>query len=139
MRILTDTNIIISAILFPNSIVARVWNYIIEHHYVIISKYSIGELKVVFQRKFPNSIGVLQHFLANIACEVVDAEQPDIEIPLIRDKADLPILVAAIVTDADILLTGDKDFSDIPLDKPLVMTPSIFMKSFMEQDTAPSV
>ena len=132
MRILTDTNIIVSAILFPNSIVARVWNYIIEHHCVIISKYSIGELKVVFQRKFPDRVGILQHFLANLACEVVDAGQPDIEIPLIRDKTDLPILIAAIVADADILLTGDKDFSDVPLNKPVVMPPGIFMKSFME-------
>ena len=128
---MTDTNIIVSAILFPNSIVARVWNYIIEHHHVIISKYSIDELEAVFQRKFPDSVGILQPFLASIACEVVDVEQPDIEIPPIRDKTDLPVLIAAIVADADILLTGDKDFSDIPLDKPAIMTPSIFMKSKM--------
>jgi putative PIN family toxin of toxin-antitoxin system len=131
MRILADTNIIVSAILFPNAVVARVWSYIIEHHHVIISKYSIDELKAVFQRKFPDNVDVLQHFLARLACEVVDAEQLDIEIPPIRDKADLPILAAAIVADADILLTGDKDFTNIALNKPVVMSPSAFMKSFM--------
>jgi putative PIN family toxin of toxin-antitoxin system len=131
MRILADTNIIISAILFPNSVVARVWSHIIECHHVLISKYSIGELKAVFQRKFPDNIGVLQHFLARLACEIVDAEQPDTEIPPIRDKTDLPILIAAIAADADILLTGDKDFTNIPLNKPVVMSPSAFMKSFM--------
>jgi predicted nucleic acid-binding protein len=55
MRILADTNIVVSAILFPNSVVARVWSYIIEYHHVVISKYSIDELKAVFQRKFPYS------------------------------------------------------------------------------------
>jgi putative PIN family toxin of toxin-antitoxin system len=131
MRILADTNIIVSAILFPNSVVARVWSYIIEHHHVIISKYSIGELRTVFQRKFPDNIDALQHFLAHLACEIADAEQPDIEIPPIRDKTDLPILISAIAANADILLTGDKDFTDIPLNKPVVMSPSVFMKSFM--------
>jgi putative PIN family toxin of toxin-antitoxin system len=131
MRILTDTNIIVSAILFPNSVVARVWSNIIEHHHVIISKYSINELKTVFQRKFPDSIDALQHFLAHLTCEIADAEQPDIKVPPIRDKTDLPILIAAIVANADILLTGDKDFTDIPLNKPIVMNPTTFMTSFM--------
>ncbi|MDR3184861.1 MAG: putative toxin-antitoxin system toxin component, PIN family [Prevotellaceae bacterium] len=131
MRILTDTNIIVSAILFPNSVVARVWSYIIEYHHVIISEYSIGELNAVFQRKFPDDIDALHCFLARLACEIVDAGHPDIETPLIRDKTDLPILLAAIVANADILLTGDKDFTDISLNKPLVMSPTAFMKSFM--------
>jgi putative PIN family toxin of toxin-antitoxin system len=132
MRILTDTNIIISAILFPDSAVARVWNYIIEHHHVIISKRSVDEMKAVFQRKFPDNIDALQYFLEHLACEITDAKQPDIEIPPIRDNTDLPILIAAIVTNADILLTGDKDFSDIPLQKPTVMGPAVFMKLFMQ-------
>jgi putative PIN family toxin of toxin-antitoxin system len=131
MRILADTNIIVSAILFPNSVVARVWSYIIGHHHVIIANYSIGELKTVFQRKFPDDIEALHRFLAHLACEIVEAEQPDIEIPSIRDKTDLPILVAAIVANADILLTGDKDFTDIPLNKPVIMSPTAFAQSFI--------
>ena len=44
--------------------------------------------------------------------------------PKIRDIKDLPVLVSAILSDADILLTGDKDFEDIKIDKPLIFTPS---------------
>jgi putative PIN family toxin of toxin-antitoxin system len=131
MRILIDTNIIVSAILFPNSVVAQVWNYIIENHHIIICKHSIKELKTVFQRKFPDNIDTLQYFLEHFACEITDAEQTTIDIPPIRDKTDLPILIAAIAASADILLTGDKDFSDIPLYKPSIMTPNTFMKTFM--------
>ena len=44
--------------------------------------------------------------------------------PQIRDAKDLPILVSAILSDADIVLTGDKDFSDINMAKPLIFTPN---------------
>jgi predicted nucleic acid-binding protein len=43
--------------------------------------------------------------------------------PNIRDINDLPILVSAILSDADILLTGDKDFEEIKINKPLIFTP----------------
>ena len=43
--------------------------------------------------------------------------------PKIRDIKDLPVLVSAILSDADILLTGDKDFENIEIDKPLIMSP----------------
>ena len=44
--------------------------------------------------------------------------------PKIRDINDLPILVSAILSDADILLTGDKDFEYVKIDKPLIFTPT---------------
>lgn len=44
--------------------------------------------------------------------------------PKIRDIKDLLVLVSAILSDADILLTGYKDFEDIKIDKPLIFTPS---------------
>jgi putative PIN family toxin of toxin-antitoxin system len=134
MRILTDTNIIVSAILFPNSVVARVWSYILEQHHVLISSYSLDELETVFQRKFPDNMDALHAFLAHLSCEIVEAEQPATGIPPIRDEADLPILMAAITANADILLTGDKDFTDVSLNKPVVMTPSVFMKSFLNYE-----
>ena len=48
--------------------------------------------------------------------------------PKIRDIKDLPVLVSAILSDADILLTGDKDFEDIKIDKPLIFTPAKYFE-----------
>ena len=48
--------------------------------------------------------------------------------PKIRDIKDLPVLVSAILSDADILLTGDKDFEDIKIDKPLIFNPSQYFE-----------
>ena len=39
--------------------------------------------------------------------------------------------MTAIVEDIDILITGDKDFSDIDIEKPEIMTPAEFMEEYM--------
>ena len=41
---------------------------------------------------------------------------------------DRPILRAAIEAKADILLTGDKDFSESGVKRPRIMTPAEFLK-----------
>lgn len=48
----------------------------------------------------------------------------------IRDMKDYPVLYTAIIEDVDVLITGDKDFSDIELDRPKIMTPGEFTEKF---------
>ena len=48
--------------------------------------------------------------------------------PKIRDIKDLPVLVSAILSDSDILVTGDKDFAEIKIDKPLIFTPAQYFE-----------
>ena len=44
---------------------------------------------------------------------------------------DYPVLYTAIIDDIDILVTGDKDFSDIGVERPEIMTPAEFMERFI--------
>ena len=48
---------------------------------------------------------------------------------LIRDAKDQPILNAAIVSDVDIVLTGDKDFLSLDMEHPKCMTVAQFLES----------
>jgi predicted nucleic acid-binding protein len=53
----------------------------------------------------------------------------------IRDMDDAEVLHSAILSGADILITGDKDFFDIDadmLERPEIMTPAQFMELYME-------
>lgn len=50
----------------------------------------------------------------------------------IRDLMDYPILYTAIIEDVDILITGDKDFFEIEIEKPEIMTPSEFIEKIQE-------
>lgn len=126
MRVFVDTNIIISAILFPNGKTAGVFSYLLEKHTVIISSYTKEECKEVFKKKFPLKKELLDIFFDGISFEEFKSPEEIDEkpYPKIRDIKDLPILVSAILSDSDILITGDKDFEDIKIDKPLIFTPT---------------
>lgn len=47
----------------------------------------------------------------------------------IRDVNDRPILRAAIAANADVLLTGDKDFLESGVKNPAIMTPTEFINA----------
>jgi predicted nucleic acid-binding protein len=48
----------------------------------------------------------------------------------IRDKNDQPILASAIAADVDILITGDKDFKALSIERPEIMTIAEFMDTY---------
>lgn len=52
MRVMIDNNILISAILFPNSLPSKALQNASLEHTVILSSYGIDEIHIVFQRKF---------------------------------------------------------------------------------------
>ena len=78
----------------------------------------------VFNKKFKDKLLYLEKFLSKFSFELVYTPQ-DIEVdkyPNIRDVADLPILVSAIIEDVDVIVTGDKDFFDVEIEKPEIIT-----------------
>jgi len=137
MKVFIDTNILISSILFPKGKVAAVFQHILEVHDLIISSYTIAECEKVFEKKFPDKKEDLNIFIKNISYEYY--ETPNIidykKYPEIRDKNDLPILVSAILSDADILITGDKDFEEISIEKPLIFTPNQYFELIRKTST----
>lgn len=96
----------------------------------IICDQNIEELRRIFNRKFPQKISLLEHFLsiALLTMEVVPTpiEETEEEIS-IRDVADRPILRAALHARVDILLTGDKDFLESGVETPKIVTATEFI------------
>ncbi|MEL3905424.1 MAG: putative toxin-antitoxin system toxin component, PIN family [Treponema sp.] len=126
MRVFVDTNIVISAILFPHGKTARVFSHLLVKHTVIISSYTRDECEEIFEKKFPLKKELLNIFFDGIDFEEFKSPQEidENQYPEIRDIKDLPVLASAILSDSDILITGDKDFEDIKIDKPLIFTPT---------------
>ena len=48
----------------------------------------------------------------------------------IRDDKDYMVLYTAILADVDILITGDKDFKDIKIERPEILTPKKFFEKY---------
>lgn len=132
MRVMLDTNVLISALLFPGSKLDAMMNCIFTQHQLVLSSYVVDELKRVVKRKFPQKENAINKLLMMMSFEYVYTPN-DIEGGLfdIRDEKDYPVLYTAIIEDVDVLVTGDKDFSDIEIERPEILTPAEFIEKFL--------
>ena len=126
MRILVDTNILISAILFPKSLIAKTLLYITDNHSIVFCDQNITELREVLRRKKPDKLPDAEVLLAELSYELIPAAYHTEK--LIRDAKDQPILNAAIIADVDIILTGDKDFLSLDMEHPSCMNVTQFLE-----------
>lgn len=132
MRILIDTNILISAALNSHGTPYKAYLKAVTYpNKGIICDQNIEELWRIFNRKFPTKISMLEKFLAYSLSVIEVATTPEIEEDaekLIRDVKDRPILRAALNAKADVLLTGDKDFLESGVADPKIMTAAEFLE-----------
>ena len=132
MKVMIDTNILISGALNPNGFVAQsLYKAMVAPYEPVVCDYIVDELHRKFQEKFPDDVVQLEAFLYNAlqTIEVVQTPSEEIESEkAIRDIKDRPILRAAQVSNVDYLLTGDKDFLESGIDNPKIVKPSEFME-----------
>ena len=132
MRVMLDTNILVSAFVFRSKRFFAVIDFIVSHHELVLASYVVDELKDVIARKFPTKVVALDEFLTALSFTLVYSPQVmPAELPKIRDVADTPILYTAIIESIDVFITGDKDFDDVDVDRPVIMTISAFEKTYM--------
>lgn len=126
----------ISAVLSETSISAKLLRYVIEEHELVICSYTLTEASKVIERKFPKRLSLWDKFLTSLEFELTYTPSglSLVQAPPIRDKADLPILVSAIVAQPDFLVTGDYDFHTLEIQEYFnVLTPADFLKTFGQE------
>ena len=132
MKILIDTNVLISAALNPNGTPYKAYVKAVSYpNSGMICEQNIDELRRIFNRKFPSKLNALDEFIALAfpALEIVPTPETETENESkIRDIMDKPIFRAAVNAGADIILTGDKDFLEADTDHPKAYTPADFLK-----------
>jgi len=132
VRIMVDTNIMISGLLFPRSQVNTIMTNIMYQHNLVISSYILAEFKDVIRRKFPHYIIEMDELLSKLNFELVyTPDTMDLEVFSVRDAKDYPVLYTAIVESVDILLTGDKDLINVNVKMPKILTPRQFMDLYL--------
>lgn len=129
MRIMLDTNILVSMIFFPSS-QTRTLAQRLSYHELFLCDYVIDELRIVVDRKFKNKKEALENFFIELPFQLVYTPRNInfSEFPSVRDQKDSPILATALIEDIDIFITGDKDFLVLEIDRPEIMT----IKDFLE-------
>jgi len=127
-----DTNVLISMILFPSARFMQMLEGITRKHTLVLSSFVVEELLDVAERKFPAKKDAVDRFLSSLGYELVyTPHKMPSNLFAIRDKKDYPVLYTAIVENVDVLITGDKDFTDVVIEKPEIVTPAEFIEKYL--------
>lgn len=133
MRVMLDTNILISMIIFPGQMFLQMLETITKHHKLVLSSYVLDELSDVVARKFPKRENAIKKFLTAIPYEIfVTPQDMDMSVFEIRDAKDYPVLYSAIAAKADVLITGDKDILTVEMEHPDILTAREFVARYGE-------
>ena len=130
MKILIDTNVLISAFVFGGKAGCLLELLFDSNYTLLISDYVDSEFKSKLEEKWSQKaekVYSLYHTLPFVFCESSPTQQGDL-----RDKKDIPVLSDALYHEADIILSGDKDFLEADLEKPLVYSPAM-MYEFLKR------
>lgn len=130
MRVFLDTNILFSAILFPDSVPDKALQKALCFPYEVVTcDYVLDELRRNVIKKFPTKVDALDRFIASLALSITVINvsyNVDDDTLSIRDDYDKPVLRAALESKCDLLISGDKDFLEAGLDKPVVIKAADF-------------
>ncbi len=130
MRIMIDTNVLLSALVFGSVRMATVLEKVAEEHTMVLCSYIIDEFREVVTRKSSKYSAVVDVLFAKLSYEMVYTPNRLDNLPEIRDEKDKPILAAAILADVDMIITGDSDFFAVDVERPEILNPSEFLLRF---------
>ncbi len=135
MRVVIDTNCIISALIFSKQPLAWLRHCWQNGEIIpLVSKETVNELlRVLTYPKFKLSPQEQELLLADFLpyAEVIKVDVIPEGLPKVRDAHDQMFLVLAVVSGADYLISGDKDILDIQatFHNPPIMTLSQFKET----------
>lgn len=114
LRVMVDANILISGIIWPRWPFEVLQHAIKKDFHLILCEYAITQARVHFQRRFGKYLDQFDEFLTCTDFEIVDNPSKELvsqNNSLVRDPTDVPIAVAAIQSNVEILVSEDKDLT----------------------------
>lgn len=131
LRVVVDSNLLVSRLLLPESKATRVVSYIIRRGTLLFTTDSLAELAEVLQRpKFDPYVTQAERLkflelLYRIGTEVIVTRR----VQACRDPRDDKILEVAVNGNADAIVTGDKDLLAL---HPYLGVPILTATQFLE-------
>ena len=139
MRLVLDTNVLVSGLLFPGgapSKLIQAWRA--GAFDLVVSDFVTDELVRVWKHLAPRlraTPAELDDFLDTLRLRAepvrIDADMLRLaEQTELRDPDDLPVLATLVGSAAEFLITGDKDLLELA-DRFPILTPAAFLSRFM--------
>ena len=109
MRVVVDTNVLISAQISTQGASRRLLNRLIADHDVILSDVILGEVAETLLTKFSYESALVSNVIVELVKVVEIVEPVTFEEQVCRDPDDDAILGTAVAGNADCIVTGDSD------------------------------
>ncbi|MEG3901830.1 putative toxin-antitoxin system toxin component, PIN family [Microcoleus sp. B4-C5] len=133
MRVVIDTNILVSAAIAgrkPASVISWVINQ--PDYEWVVSEEILAEYQEVLSRRKLKLTDVQKQRWLNLIQSSTKIIDVSIEIDFPRDQKDAKFIACALSANADFLITGDRDFTEVQsLENTLIISVSLFAELIM--------
>lgn len=132
MKIMLDTNVLISAFVFGGQAGHLIKILFESEHELYVSDYIDQEFKDKLQDKWPRlseEVYSLYHRLDINFCRSTEEI-----LGKLRDVKDIPVLSDALYHHIDVILTGDRDFLEAKLEYPLIYSPAMMLEYLKQEE-----
>lgn len=126
MKIMLDTNVLISAFVFGGQTGHLMRILFDSEHELYVSDYIDQEFIEKLRDKWPKlaeNVYNLYHQLDINFCKSTEEV-----LGQVRDIKDIPVLSDALYHHIDVILTGDKDFLEAEIEYPLIYSPAMMLE-----------
>lgn len=131
MKIMLDTNILISAFVFRGR-VRKILDILFESDCELyVSEYVDKEFKRILDKKWSAKAEKIYSLYKSL--DFVFCPSTSEILGQVRDDKDIPVLSDAIFHGVDILLTGDKDFFEAGIKHPRIVSSSDLLEEFLRK------
>lgn len=126
MKILLDTNVLISALIFGGQ-TGVLLNMLFEsEHELYVSDYIDREFKDILEKKWPQKAEKVYLLFRKLNINFCSSTKDCLG--RLRDKKDEPVLSDAIYHKIDVILSGDRDFLEAEMERPLIYSPAMMLE-----------
>lgn len=134
-KVIIDTNVLVSSIIKGRN-PSKVIEFILENTeyiWVLTTDIRFEYEDVIVRRKFRLPIETIEKWMGIFStCELIDDSNVIVHFP--RDPKDEKFLKCAIASNADYLITGDKDFKDVEkIGNTIRISVSEFLRTVIEK------
>ncbi len=126
MKIMLDTNVLISALIFGGRTGNLLKQLFVSEHELYVSDYVDQELKSKLSLKWPHKAKKAYKLYRQL--NFIFCPSTTEVLGKLRDCKDIPVLSDAIYHKVDIILTGDKDFLESEIKTPLIFSPAMLIE-----------
>ena len=132
MRVLLDTNVIVSAVA-TRGLCADVFRAVLSAHELVTCAQVLQEVRRILSKKFDVPEQLIAEYLELIGQDAIVADPVDLPDLPIQDRDDAEIVAAAIGAKAEVLVTGDHELQSLKnVGKVRILSP----RAFWEELTA---